>query len=37
LHRFTADDLARAFPRLPDALDLALHLDPAGKFASDVV
>jgi xylitol oxidase len=37
LHRFTTDDLERAFPRLPDALDLALSLDPAGKFASDTI
>ena len=37
LHRFTTDDLARVFPRLPDALDLALSLDPAGKFASDTI
>ena len=37
LHRFSPDDLERAFPRLPDALDLALQLDPGGKFASDVL
>jgi xylitol oxidase len=37
LHRFTADDLARAFPRLPDALDVARRLDPSGTFASDVL
>ena len=37
LHRFSPDDLERAFPRLPDALDLALQLDPGGKFASDLL
>jgi xylitol oxidase len=37
LHRFTADDLAGAFPRLPDALALARSHDPAGKFASDLL
>lgn len=37
LHRFTPDDLARAFPRLPDACDVAVALDPAGKFASDLL
>jgi xylitol oxidase len=37
LHRFTRDDLTRAFPRLPDALDVALRLDPAGKFANDLL
>jgi xylitol oxidase len=36
LHRFTADDLARAFPRLADAIDLARARDPGGKFASDL-
>ena len=37
LHRFTADDLARVFPRLPDALDLAQRHDPTGTFARDLV
>ena len=36
LHRFTAADLARALPRLPDALDLARSHDPTGKFAGDL-
>jgi xylitol oxidase len=32
LHGMSGDDLARRFPRLPDALDLARSWDPAGKF-----
>ena len=36
LHRFTADDLVHAFPRLPDALDVARSHDTAGTFASDL-
>ena len=37
LHRFDRAALARSFSRLPDALDLARRLDPAGKFASDLL
>jgi alditol oxidase len=35
LHSISGDDLARRFPRLRDALDLARRLDPEGKFAAD--
>ncbi|MDT7580734.1 MAG: alditol oxidase [Pseudonocardiales bacterium] len=35
LHRISGDDLARRFPRLGDALDLARRLDPGGKFAAE--
>ncbi len=37
LHRLSGAVLAERFPRLPDALDLARHRDPAGKFASDLL
>ena len=37
LHRLSGAVLAQRFPRLPDALDLARHRDPAGKFASDLL